>query len=114
MNRLLTLDEFVTEESLVGSDLWIGTQYEKYVIAQRFKMRRAEVSKSMYLYSVDATHFNNMVTSQETFVSVRVKYLEAVIKQIQSRDSHLRDNERLGACIKARGWCEKMMKELKE
>jgi len=112
MKRLQTRAEFEIDNSLTGSDLWLLTQYEAYVFAQRFKVRRDDVSKNLYLYGVEASHFNSLITSQETFVSVRIVYVESVIRQIQAIDMELRDNERLMACIKARSWLDELGKEV--
>jgi len=114
MKRLSTIDEFAKDNSLVGSDVWILTKYQKYVEDQRFKTPRDNVSSSYYLYGVEAIHFNVLVTSQESFVSVRQTYLESVIRQIQMVDMMLRDDERLRACWDAQKWCDKMNKELEE
>ena len=114
MKKLLTKKQYIAEHDIYGADLWLNTQYEEYVYNQRFKMPRDVVSTSMYLYQVEAPHFDRMVVNQETFVSVRARYLESTIASILEIDSELRDDERLSACIKARTWCEKMARELRE
>ena len=114
MKRLLTIDEFAKDNSLVGSDVWILREYQAYVLKQRHKVPRDEVTTSYYLYGVEARHFNSMVTSQETFISFRQRYLESTIRLIQRVDIMLRDDERLSACWDAQKWCDKMNKELRE
>ncbi len=114
MKRLLTREEFVRDSNLSGTEEWMTKEYQAYVIKQRHKVARDEVSTSYYLYGVEATHFNSLVTSQETFISFRERYLERVIRQIQMIDIMLRDDERLNACWDAQKWCTKMNKELGE
>ncbi len=114
MKKLLSKAQYVKQESLNGADLWINSMYEAYLCKNVHKMERDCVSTSMYLYNVEASHFNNLVTSQETFITVRLRYLEHTIKRIQDIPMGLRDVERLRACIKARLWGEKMMREIRE
>jgi len=94
--------------------LWILTKFEQYTVEQCHKLARDDVSKSMYLYDVEASHFNNRVVNQETFVGVRLEYVESAIRRILDVDSKLRDDERLRACLKAREWCHEMIKEIRE
>ncbi len=114
MKRIPTIKEYIADESLCGSDIWILTKYQHYVDAQRYKIPRDDVSTSFYLYGVSAKHFNNLITSQDSFISVRRKYLETTIRAILSVDTELRDDERLRACLKARAWCDKMSKEISD
>ncbi len=114
MKKLLTLNEYIKEEPLSGSYVWILAKFKMYVEAHRWMVPRDEVSTSFYLYGVEANHFDNVVVNQKTFISVREKYLESTIRLILMIDSDLRDEERRRACIKSREWCGKMMKEITE
>ncbi len=72
------------------------------------------MTASKYIYGCDASDLGMNIDEQKKFVTVRMKRVEATIRKILKVESGTRDYVRLRACIKARDWCNDIMKELKE
>lgn len=68
-------------------------------------------SSSYYRYGKEYDELADEIHSQDDFVNVRLRYVEPIIRILQRVDYRFRDDDRLRACLKARTWCEKMIKE---
>jgi len=77
-------------------------------------LARNKVTTSYYLYGCEADELCIPEDIQLMFVEHRLHRVEAMIGSILMVNYRERDTERLRACFKARDWCHKMIKEIKE
>ena len=78
------------------------------------ELDQSSVTTSQYLYGCEANELCIPEDIQLFFVEMRLHRVEATIGSILRVSLGERDNTRLRACIKARNWCDKMIKEIKE
>ena len=78
------------------------------------ELDRNSVSTTQYLYGCEIDELCIPKDIQLMFVEMRLHRVEVTIESILRVSLGERDNARLRACIKARNWCNRMIKEIEE